>query len=152
MAKTRKKGGIKPWMFVVAGLGIVAVVALNVSRKIYVKSMRVKIPKIDLAKITLRLIVEVVNNSGVGVPIDAITGVLKYGNDPISAVNLPSSLVIKGNQTTLMELDLIIPYENLTEQVLKIVKNGTWYRGLYFEGHVVSKGILIPIKQNIQVL
>lgn len=152
MAKTRKKGGIQPWMYVVAGLGIVAAVALNVSRKIYVKSMKIKIPKIDFAKVTLRLIIEVVNNSGVGVPIDAITGVLKYGNDPISAVNLPSSLVIKGNQTTLMELDLIIPYENLTEQVLKIVKNGTWYRGLYFEGHVVSKGILIPIKQNIQVL
>lgn len=139
-------------MIVVAGLAAVAALALNVGRKIYVKSMRVKVPKIDLAKVTLRLVLEIVNNSGVGVPIDAITGVLKYGNDPISGVNLPTSLVIKGNQTTSMELDLIIPFENLTEQVIKLVKNGTWYRGLYFEGHVVSKGILIPIKQNIQVL
>lgn len=139
-------------MIVVAGLAAVAALALNVGRKIYVKSMRVKVPKIDFAKVTLRLVIEVVNNSGVGVPIDAITGVLKYGSDPISAVNLPTSIVIKGNQTTLMELDLIIPFQNLTEQVIKLVKNGTWYRGLYFEGHVVSKGILIPIKQNIQVL
>lgn len=139
-------------MIVVAGLAAVAALALNVGRKIYVKSMRVKVPKIDFAKVTLRLVLEIVNNSGVGVPIDAITGVLKYGNDPISGVNLPTSLVIKGNQTTSMELDLIIPFENLTEQVIKLVKNGTWYRGLYFEGHVVSKGILIPIKQNIQVL
>ena len=139
-------------MIVVAGLAAVAALALNVGRKIYVKSMRVKVPKIDFAKVTLRLVIEVVNNSGVGVPIDAITGVLKYGSDPISGVNLPTSLVIKGNQTTSMELDLIIPFENLTEQVIKLVKNGTWYRGLYFEGHVVSKGILIPIKQNIQVL
>lgn len=139
-------------MIVVAGLAAVAALALNVGRKIYVKSMRVKVPKIDFAKVTLRLVLEIVNNSGVGVPIDAITGVLKYGNDPISGVNLPTSLIIKGNQTTSMELDLIIPFENLTEQVIKLVKNGTWYRGLYFEGHVVSKGILIPIKQNIQVL
>ena len=139
-------------MIVVAGLAAVAALALNIGRKIYVKSMRVKVPKIDFAKVTLRLVLEIVNNSGVGVPIDAITGVLKYGNDPISGVNLPTSLVIKGNQTTSMELDLIIPFENLTEQVIKLVKNGTWYRGLYFEGHVVSKGILIPIKQNIQVL
>lgn len=153
MAKTRKKGGIKPWMYVVAGLGIVAAVALNVKRKIYVKSIRIKVPKIDFAKITLRLTIDIVNQSGVGVPIDAITGVLKYGNDPISAVNLPTSLVIKGNQTSMLELDLIIPYENLTEQVLKIVKNGTWYRGLYFDGHVVSRGVLIPISNfNIQVL
>ena len=150
MAKRRK--GIKSWMIVLAGVAAIGVLALNVSRKIYVKSMRVKVPKIDFAKVTLRLVLEIVNNSGVGVPIDAITGVLKYGNDPISGVNLPTSLVIKGNQTTSMELDLIIPFENLTEQVIKLVKNGTWYRGLYFEGHVVSKGILIPIKQNIQVL
>lgn len=151
MAKQKK--GLKPWMFVVAGLAAVAVMALQVSRKIYVKSMRVKIPKMDFAKVTLRLIIDVVNNSGVGVPIDAVTGTLRYGSDPISAVNLPVGVLIKGNQTTSMELDLVIPFQNLSEQVIKLVKNGTWYRGLYFDGHVVSKGILIPINNfNIQVL
>jgi hypothetical protein len=152
MAKQRKKG-IPAWAFVAAGLAAVAILAVNVGRKIYVKSMRVQIPKIDFAKVTLRLIVQVVNNSGVGVPIDAVTGTLRYGNDPISAVNLPVGLTIKANQTTDLALDLIIPFENLGEQLIKLVKNGTWYRGLYFDGHVVSKGILIPIKNfNIQVL
>lgn len=147
-----KKKGIKPWMIVVAGLAAVAAVALNVSRKIYVKSVKVKVPKIDFAKVTLRLVMEIVNQSGVGVPIDAITGVLKYGNDPISGVNLPAGVLIKGNQTTSIELDLIVPFQNLSTQVIDMFKKGTWYRGLYFEGHVVSKGILIPIKQNIQLL
>lgn len=146
------KKGIKPWMIVVAGLAAVAAVALNVSRKIYVKSVKVKVPKIDFAKVTLRLVMEIVNQSGVGVPIDAITGVLKYGNDPISGVNLPAGVLIKGNQTTSIELDLIVPFQNLSTQVIDMFKKGTWYRGLYFEGHVVSKGILIPIKQNIQLL
>lgn len=139
-------------MIVVAGLAAVAAVALNVSRKIYVKSVKVKVPKIDFAKVTLRLVMEIVNQSGVGVPIDAITGVLKYGNDPISGVNLPAGVLIKGNQTTSIELDLIVPFQNLSTQVIDMFKKGTWYRGLYFEGHVVSKGILIPIKQNIQLL
>lgn len=139
-------------MIVVAGLAAVAAVALNVSRKIYVKSVKVNVPKIDFAKVTLRLVMEIVNQSGVGVPIDAITGVLKYGNDPISGVNLPTGVVIKGNQTTSIELDLIVPFQNLSTQVIDMFKKGTWYRGLYFEGYVVSKGILIPIKQNIQLL
>jgi len=150
MAKRRK--GIKPWMIVLAGVAAIGVLALNVSRKIYVKSIRVKIPKLDFAKVTLRMLVEIVNQSGVGVPIDGITGVLKYGSDPISGVNLPTSVVIKAKNTTTMELDLIVPYQNLSEQVLKMFKTGTWYRGIYFEGHVLSKGVLIPVKQNIQIL
>lgn len=152
MAKQKKKGGIKPWMYVVAGLGVIAALAINVSRKVYVKSIKVRIPKIDFAKVTLRLAVEIVNNSGVGLPIDAITGVLKYGNDPISGVNLPTSVVIKGNQSTTLDLDLIVPFQNLSEQVIKLFKDGTWYRYIYFEGHIVSKGVMIPIKQNIQIL
>lgn len=139
-------------MYVVAGLGVFVAVAMNVSRKVYVKSIKVRIPKIDFAKVTLRLAVEVVNNSGVGLPVDAITGVLKYGNDPISGVNLPTSIVIKGNQSTSFDLDLIVPFQNLSQQVIKMFKDGTWYRYIYFEGYIVSKGVLIPIKQNIQVL
>lgn len=151
MAK-RRKGGIKPWMIIVAGVAAIGVLVLNVSQKIYVKTIRVKIPRIDFAKITLRLMIEIVNNSGVGVPIDGITGTLKYGNDPIGGVNLPTSVVIKSKTTTTIELDIIVPFQNLSEQVIKMFKDGTWYRYIYFEGHVLSKGILIPIKQNIQIL
>ncbi len=151
MAKRKK--GIPTWAFVVAGVAAVAVLVLNVSKKIYIKSMRIQVPKIDFAKVTLRLVMQVVNNSGVGVPIDAVTGILRYGSDPISAVNAPVGIVIKANQTTDFSLDLIIPFENLSQQVIKLVKNGTWYRALYFDGHVVSKGVIIPIKNlNIQVL
>ena len=53
-------------MIVLAGVAAVGVIALKVSRKIYVKSMRVKIPKLDFAKATLRLVMEIVNQSRVG--------------------------------------------------------------------------------------
>ena len=139
-------------MYLVAGLGVVAAVAINVSRKVYVKAIRVKIPRIDFSTVTLRLMIEVVNNSGVGLPIDAITGNLLYGKDPISLVNLPSSVVIKSKDTTTMELDLVVPFKNLSDQLIKMFNDGTWYRYVYFEGHIVSKGVLIPIKQNIQIL
>jgi hypothetical protein len=56
-------------MIVLAGVAAVGVIALKVSRKIYLKSMRVKIPKLDFAKATLRVVMEkIVNQSGVGGP------------------------------------------------------------------------------------
>lgn len=139
-------------MIIVAGVAAIGVLALNMSRKVYVKSIRVKIPRIDFAKITLRLAMEIVNNSGVGLPVDGITGTLKYGKDPIGMVELPTSVVIKSKSKTTVELDIIVPFQNLSEQVIKMFKDGSWYRYVYFEGHVLSKGILIPIKQNIQIL
>ena len=73
-------------MIVLAGVAVVGVIALKVSRKIYLKSMHVKISKLDFAKAILHLVMEIVNQRRVGGPSMALRACSSTG------VNLSADL------------------------------------------------------------
>lgn len=148
----KKKKGIPFWVWIAGAAAALIAVGVNVSQKIYVKRTRVKIPNINFNTVTVRLLMDVVNNSGVSVPIDSITGNLLYGQEVISAVDLFTSVVIQSHGMSTVQLDLTIPIKQLSDQIINAIHKGTWYRYTYFEGFVVSKGIRFPVRTNIQLL
>ncbi len=123
-----------------------------VAERLKIGKIRFRIQKFDLSGLHIKLFLPVLNQTPIPLPYDRFSGTLSYGPYKIADVNVVQGKVLSPGQEINNTIDVRVPYENLLGTVAGVIGSRQFLNGLFLKGQLVSKNIVIPINQNIQVL
>lgn len=147
MDKTLQYIGIGALIYFVVVKG-----AKAVSERLKIGKIRFKIQKFDLTGLHIKLYLPVLNQTPIPLPYDSFSGTLSYGPYKIADVNVVQGKVLSPGQEISNTIDVRVPYENLLGTIAGVIGTKQFLNGLFLKGQLVSKNVVIPINQNIQVL
>ena len=144
-------------LFKLFGIGallytILQKVGYGIAEKISVGQIKFKVLGTSFSALNARLSIPFINASNVSLPVDAFKGQILYGQYQLANINLTNAIILNAGQTITSEFNLRIEYSNLASQLSQLIQDGSYLNNLRIKGHVVSKGIVIPVDQNIQLI
>ena len=152
MAKSKQLGG---GIWALIGIGIYLALQKGVS--FVASQFAVLTPRINFTNITFNgvqanVIVPIQNNTPASVPVQSLQGVIKYGNQVLSNVNLKQPTTIGANSTVDLTIDFYIDYAIVGGGIINIINSGNYVSNFFFEGQAVVGGLVIPVNQRIPLL
>lgn len=93
----------------------------------------------------------ITNRSNLPVPLNALEGVIKYGNDTLATFRLDNPIVIEPGQTTDVVLRSNVDLIGALTEVQEIVNTQQFLQALSFKGSATSLGINFPFNHTVQI-
>ncbi|MCB0707435.1 MAG: hypothetical protein KDC34_19095 [Saprospiraceae bacterium] len=101
--------------------------------------------------INLTISIPITNQSNVSLPIQSFIGGLVYGQYALADLNMIGPVNIESGETTLININAFINYQNLANQIISIVTSGDWLNAARVVGVIKASGLSIPVNQAIKI-
>lgn len=142
------------WPLIIIGVAAVAffawrTMASDVIARFSVDRVRARVKSWKLEGVTIEILLDIRNDSGVSIPIDGFWGSLKYGPHLLSMINAPSPLTLKAGAITTASFNAVISYADLSTQIIAMIESKNFIQNLTIDGYVQSSGIRVPVSKSL---
>lgn len=142
------------WPLIVIGVAAIAffawrTMASDIIARFSVDRVRARVKSWKLDGVTVEILLDIRNDSGVSIPIDGFFGRLMYGPHQLSLINAPSPLSLKSGGITTASFNALISYADLSAQIIALIESKDFLQNLTIEGYVQSSGIRVPVNRSL---
>lgn len=127
-------------------------VGSSLAAKIAVGSPSIKVSNINPLGLTVNIDLPITNTSPITFPLENFTGQLFYGQYPLADIFVPGPIALESQSTTILPISTNIQFQNLSQQLVSLITDGSWLNSVRIEGVLVAEGLNFPINQPLQLV
>lgn len=106
----------------------------------------------DLEGLKLEVRIRMRNETPASLPVDGVSGILKYMGAGVANFSVPTSFSIPANGETTQTVNVTIPIQNVTGAVEQVLTSGNFTTSFQLVGQVISGGVVFPFSANVNPL